>query len=90
MLEDFITNEAKDTVSESYVKLYDKTTAYYALRTFNVFNRKYTEKHNLKDDDILGHLRYGERKANVFKRYVDKAIYNYNPMNDNQYTLRGK
>jgi len=91
MLEEYINNEIKDIVSDAYVKLYEQTEPYYALRKFNVFNNKY-QRHQLVDTGIESYIKYGDRKAEVFKRYVDMLVYRYNPMNENinQYSVRGK
>ena len=88
MLEEFITNESKSKVSNAYVYLYERTTPYYAIRTFNKFNNKYTYRHILENQNVIGFEEYGKRKAKVFERYVNMAVHKYNPdVHDNMYVL---
>ena len=83
MLEEFITNKSKDIVSDAYIKLYEETEPTYTLRTFNVFSSQYLNSHKIDmAKGYQGLLQFGERKAEVFKKYVDRAIYKYNKHRD--------
>jgi len=89
MLEDFITKETKNAVLEAYSNMRNKTDAYYTLRTFNIFNNKYNNRHFIETPSIQEFIKYGDRKAEVFKRYAKKAIKAYDTIN-NQYTINGE